>query len=236
MGAGIDLLRVWASAGSIAVPSNAKIDLGWVAGEQPAVEWENERMNSRDTRVNEIVTYLNNGVPLADVVTIQSDILSIIGTPYKTTQAASEHSASGLTGDIQTHKLRYDGFTNSLTTTGSTVTTGRWVSIDLSAKTWSITKTMDTNYSLFRMDGAGLEIATPAGASTRLIAPTVTHGGVGEAYSIPAACKMDYLPASGNLLVDNIEVPYIGTSFGGDAHVELTVYVCSVTATAPEVP
>ena len=48
-------IRPWASTGATSTPSNAKIDQGWVAGEQPPIEWENERMNVRDNLVNTVI-------------------------------------------------------------------------------------------------------------------------------------------------------------------------------------
>ena len=68
MGTSITLLREWASAGSRTTPSYAKIDQGWLVGEEPAAEWENERMNVRDATVNEVITYLNAGVPVSDLI------------------------------------------------------------------------------------------------------------------------------------------------------------------------
>ena len=76
MGAGIALLRAWANAGNRTAPSNAKIDQGWLVGEQPACEHENERQYTRDEKINEIAGYLNTGVPLDDLIAGNVQLLS----------------------------------------------------------------------------------------------------------------------------------------------------------------
>lgn len=46
------LLRTWANDGTVAVPSNAKIDEGWLRGEQPPHEWMNYIHNVLGQKVN----------------------------------------------------------------------------------------------------------------------------------------------------------------------------------------
>jgi hypothetical protein len=63
----IDVIRPWASTGDRETPPDVKIDLGWRPGEQPAVEWENERQNLRDNILKELAEYVNAGIPLSDL-------------------------------------------------------------------------------------------------------------------------------------------------------------------------
>lgn len=82
----LDRLRIWASTGTKTAPSTAKIDLGWVGGEQPPHEWENERMNTRDTQLVGCVDAVNDspagGRTLHRDRNVASDILENIGLPY----------------------------------------------------------------------------------------------------------------------------------------------------------
>jgi hypothetical protein len=64
----IDVIRPWASTGDRETPSDVKIDLGWRPGEQPAVEWENERQNLRDNILKALAEYVNAGVPISDLL------------------------------------------------------------------------------------------------------------------------------------------------------------------------
>jgi hypothetical protein len=56
----IDRLKIWASAGTKTKPADAKIATGWIAGEQPPHEWENERMSTRDTALVAVVDAVND--------------------------------------------------------------------------------------------------------------------------------------------------------------------------------
>jgi len=47
-----NLLRTWANDGTVVVPSNAKIDEGWLRGEQPPHEWMNYIHNSLGQKIN----------------------------------------------------------------------------------------------------------------------------------------------------------------------------------------
>ena len=47
-----NLLRTWANDGTVVVPANAKIDEGWLRGEQPPHEWMNYIHNSLGQKVN----------------------------------------------------------------------------------------------------------------------------------------------------------------------------------------
>lgn len=82
MGAGISLLTVWASAGTRINPS-ARAALGWVPGEQPANEYENYIQYTKDTKINEILAYLNAGISLDDLIqgdaTLAGSSLEFIG-------------------------------------------------------------------------------------------------------------------------------------------------------------
>jgi hypothetical protein len=46
------LLRTWANDGTVVVPSNAKIDEGWLRGEQPPHEWMNYIHNVLGQKIN----------------------------------------------------------------------------------------------------------------------------------------------------------------------------------------
>jgi hypothetical protein len=46
------LLRTWANDGTVVVPSNAKIDEGWLRGEQPPHEWMNYIHNILGQKIN----------------------------------------------------------------------------------------------------------------------------------------------------------------------------------------
>jgi hypothetical protein len=46
------LLRTWANDGTVTVPSNAKIDEGWLRGEQPPHEWMNYIHNILGQKIN----------------------------------------------------------------------------------------------------------------------------------------------------------------------------------------
>jgi len=70
----IDVIRPWASAGLKETPSNAKIDLGWLPGEQPAMDWENERQNKRDMILKALAEYINAGISLSDLIAGTTDI------------------------------------------------------------------------------------------------------------------------------------------------------------------
>ena len=47
-----ELLRTWANNGTVVVPANAKIDEGWLRGEQPPHEWMNYIHNVLGQKVN----------------------------------------------------------------------------------------------------------------------------------------------------------------------------------------
>jgi len=47
-----ELLRTWANDGAVVVPSNAKIDEGWLRGEQPPHEWMNYIHNVLGQKIN----------------------------------------------------------------------------------------------------------------------------------------------------------------------------------------
>lgn len=54
------LLRTWANDGTVAVPNNAKIDEGWLRGEQPPHEWMNYIHNILGQKINHV---LSRGAP-----------------------------------------------------------------------------------------------------------------------------------------------------------------------------
>jgi len=56
----IDRIKIWATGGTKTTPSDVKIELGWVGGEQPPHEWENERMNKRDGLMVDVIDSVND--------------------------------------------------------------------------------------------------------------------------------------------------------------------------------
>ena len=62
----IDKIRPWAETGTKTKPADVKIDAGWIGGEQPEHEYENERQNTRDTKLNQLVDNSNRGTARAD--------------------------------------------------------------------------------------------------------------------------------------------------------------------------
>ena len=57
----IEKIRPWASSGTKTKPADVKIDTGWIGGQQPEHEYENERMNTRDTKLNQVIDQVNRG-------------------------------------------------------------------------------------------------------------------------------------------------------------------------------
>ena len=55
-----NLLRTWANNGTVVIPANAKIDEGWLRGEQPPHEWMNYIHNVLGQKVNHT---LSRGAP-----------------------------------------------------------------------------------------------------------------------------------------------------------------------------
>ena len=55
-----ELLRTWANDGTVVVPADAKIDEGWLRGEQPPHEWMNYIHNVLGQKINHM---LSRGVP-----------------------------------------------------------------------------------------------------------------------------------------------------------------------------
>ncbi len=82
----IERLRIWASTGTKTKPADVKIDAGWVGGEQPPFEYENERMNTRDTQLVGCVDAVNDstagGRSLFKYRSISACIPESIGFPY----------------------------------------------------------------------------------------------------------------------------------------------------------
>lgn len=54
----VDDKQLWANLGNRVSPSVGKIDLGWVAGEQPPHEWENSERFQSQTRLNHCINLL----------------------------------------------------------------------------------------------------------------------------------------------------------------------------------
>lgn len=65
--ANIPNIRPWASAGVRETIPVEEIDVGWVPGEEPAAEYENDRQFVRDTILNAVAEYLNAGIRLQDL-------------------------------------------------------------------------------------------------------------------------------------------------------------------------
>ena len=143
MGAGITLLRAWANAGNLTAPSNAKIDQGWVVGEQPACEYENERMNTRDNTINDIINYLNAGVPLSDILDGSCDLEDSV---FKTTDSSDGDNASigpsfvsvgrGTGAAQTTSRLQRYGIDYINANIGSYVLNDAVLQFDISGLTW----------------------------------------------------------------------------------------------------
>lgn len=71
MGTSFVLLPPFASGGTRVNPELAdpgKTAAGWLPDERPAMEWENYLEYRRDTRINEVLAYLNNGVPINHLI------------------------------------------------------------------------------------------------------------------------------------------------------------------------
>lgn len=62
----ITKIKPWAQNGNKTKPADVKIETGWIGGEQPPHEYENERMNTRDTKLNEVIDQTNRGSAGAD--------------------------------------------------------------------------------------------------------------------------------------------------------------------------
>jgi hypothetical protein len=135
MGAGITLLRAWASAGSRTTPDNAKIDQGWLVGEQPANDWWNDREYVRDTAINDVINYLNTGVPLSDLTTGTVNLANgelfmyTGGTPGSADEINSSLGPKGISHVRGTNK-RGDSIGGSINDSQSL--------FDISSKTWSL--------------------------------------------------------------------------------------------------
>lgn len=183
MGAGLTLLRAWANAGTRIKPSDGKIDQGWLAGEQPPVEYENERMYSRDTLINQIITYLNAGVPLSDVVTNASSSLTITGTSFISRLDVNglDVYSRGLFGaDEYHHKHDRNGADFTQNASGSQVNGVHCVSVNITGRTWSLIRTITataSNVYMHEIDSAvNFKLMGPAGGSTRIIGVTLLDG------------------------------------------------------------
>jgi hypothetical protein len=210
MGAGISLLRVWASAGSVVAPSSAQIDLGWVVGEQPAVEWENERMYSRDSKVNEILGYLNTGVPLSDVLIYATDIIRMAGTAYASQMDIDDifcESLGAFGSDAYRTGISKEGNNFTRTTIGSTVLEKQSIAVDVSGSTWSLLRTITTTGTsmyVHRINSAvNFKIGGSPTGDSRILSAMVYDGNDGYT---PFYIYSDYVPASNAIQVDQLDV------------------------------
>lgn len=212
MGAGLTLLRAWANAGTRIKPSDGKIDQGWLAGEQPPVEYENERMYSRDTLVNQITAYLNAGVPLSDVVTNATSSLTITGTSFISRLDVNGLDVynRGLFGTDEYHHFHdKNGADFVQNASGSQVNGVQCVSVDITGRTWSLFRTITTDvpavpmYS-YEIDAAvNFKILGTAGGSTRVIGVTLLDGGQAET---PYQYFTDYVTSPNGGQIDSIRV------------------------------
>ena len=216
MGTSLNLLRVWASTGAASKPSDAKIDLGWLAGEQPPNEYENERMNTRDTRINEIITYLNAGVPLDDI--LAGDAI-VDNSSIQITNTATN-------GEVY---LERAGVGFKLVTEGSTVLSKQTVAVDVSGSSWALLRTITTTTSSMYVHRVSAAIDFKQNgvpnADTKVIDIALYDGT--DVYKA-------FYSASGAVQVDQLDVvTYSATppTFG-----TMLVEVASVTAAQTPIP
>ena len=80
----IEKIKPWASTGSKVKPADVKIESGWIGGEQPAHEYENERMNTRDNIMNKMVDAVNRGSSGAEKLfnNLAAGAIKDIGFPF----------------------------------------------------------------------------------------------------------------------------------------------------------
>lgn len=96
-------LRPWADTGTKIKPADAKIDAGWVPGEQPPAEWENERMNTRDETVNTVIDEVDQLVlDLTDLETRLADDT----TPVDGASMVGVYDVAGTPDSITAGNLR----------------------------------------------------------------------------------------------------------------------------------
>lgn len=205
MGAGLTLIRSWANAGTRIKPSDGKIDQGWLAGEQPPVEYENERMYSRDTLVNQIITYLNDGVPLSDIVTSATDDLTITDSDSSSKMDANTIQTGVTTiGSSTLFGIAPSGFVSRLIDPGGYISNIRFISVDVSGLTWSVVDTLGTSTYRYRRSGTVPTLTgVPANANTHAISSFLKT--TSTAYSIPCEVNLTY-DGSNNLIVSDIYV------------------------------
>lgn len=221
--ASFSLLRAWASAGTRIKPSDGKIDQGWLAGEQPPMEYENERMNTRDTRINEIIAYLNAGVPLADIVTSSTDSLVIATTGSQTTVNNSGFLVEKTTGDIATFEVDSSGYNARMTTAGSELKRITPLVVDLTGETWSVIRAITTNWDRYRAGGTYEVVGVGANSlSCSMTAFLVCRTGTGQYQTIPVDCTTESSGGSFHLLLDNVTVTW-ETNPGGYSEVNLVL-------------
>lgn len=206
MGAGLTLIRAWANAGTRIKPSDGKIDQGWLAGEQPPVEYENERMYSRDTLVNQIISYLNAGVPLSDVVTTSASSLTITGTAYRTLRDVYGYTAEKFAfGSEQKFEMNRFGFGCTLSAAGSAITSIRFISVDLTGITWTQVDNIDSgSLYLFRKNEAIPTLSSvAANASTQIMSAVLIDNSTG--YSLNCEVNITYSGVN-ELIISDIYV------------------------------
>lgn len=146
MGAGLTFISVWANTGNRINPGAGKIALGWGPGEQPANEYENERQYTRDTLLNAITTYLNNGVPLSDLLAGSVSLASNSEIEFIGSDT-TKINADGLSvwDDDNTCNVEAEGLQH-IVEEGSSVRNQHPLAVNLSGTSWS--SLGDSNYVL----------------------------------------------------------------------------------------
>jgi len=112
------ILPVWASSGTKTKPNDTKIEQGWTSGEQPPHEWENERMSTRDTTINDMIDEIDAFTNNAS----SSDGASEIGV-YEISDSPESISTGNLRGALTT---LLDGTNARSRIASSEEITGRW--------------------------------------------------------------------------------------------------------------